>query len=135
MADVAALQTKLETLGPLAARPEQRRVAVELLHRRLPDGRAAAGARATAAGAGGVEAGGAALRRSQEQLGAPAPEARQQQVRAGVCRVREKPGNTRGHGDAVVRSQSLSDGVVKRKRVIMIPINPEINLLVLPTRS
>lgn len=48
MADLAAVQTKLETLGRLAAGLEQHRVAVgvavELLHGRLLDGRTAAGA-------------------------------------------------------------------------------------------
>lgn len=85
MADLAALQAKLETLGRLAARLEQHRVAVggavELLHGRLLDGRAAAGAGVAAAGAAeGVEAGGAGLQQTQEQHGALARQARQQQV-------------------------------------------------------
>lgn len=84
MADLAALQTKLKTLGRLAARLKQHRVAVgmavELLHGRLLYGRAAAGAGVAATGAEGVEAGGARLQQTQEQHGALAPQARQQQV-------------------------------------------------------
>lgn len=71
MADLAALQTKLETLGRLAAGLEKDRVAVcvavELLHRRLLDGRTTAGAGVAAGGAEGVEAGGADLQETQEQ--------------------------------------------------------------------
>lgn len=88
MADLAALQTKLETLGWLAARLEQHRVAVgvavELLHGRLLDGRAAAGAGVAAGRAEGVEAGGAGLQQAQEQHGALARQARQQQLETGV---------------------------------------------------
>lgn len=88
MADVAALQAKLEALGWLAARLEQHRVAVgvavELLHRRLLDGRTAAGAGVAAGGAQGVEAGAAGLQQTQEQHGALARQARQQQLQAGV---------------------------------------------------
>ncbi len=84
MADLAALQTKLETLGWLAAGLEQHRVAVgvavELLHGRLLDGRTAAGAGVAAGGAEDVEAGGAGLQQTQEQHGALARQARQQQV-------------------------------------------------------
>lgn len=89
MADLAALQTKLQTLRGLAARLEQNRVAVsvavELLHRRVLDGRTAAGAGLAAAGAEGVEAAGAGLQQTQEQHGALARQARQQQVKARVC--------------------------------------------------
>lgn len=88
MADLAALQTKLEKLGWLAAGLEQVRVAVgvavELLHGRLLDGRAAAGAGVAAAGAEGGETGGAGLQQTQEQHGALTREARQQQAETGV---------------------------------------------------
>lgn len=74
MADVRALQTKLQTLGWLAAGFEQHRVAVgvavELLHRGLLDGGTAAGAGMAAGGAEGVEAGGTGLQQTQEQHGA-----------------------------------------------------------------
>ena len=84
MADLAALQTKLETLGRLAASLEQHRVAVgvavELLHGRVLYGRTAAGAGVAAAGAKGVKAGGAGLQQTQEQHGDLARQARQQQV-------------------------------------------------------
>lgn len=84
MADLAALQTKLEALGGLAARVEQHRVAVgvaaELLHRRLLHGWTAAGAGLAAGGAEGVEAGGTGLQQTQEQHGALARQARQQQL-------------------------------------------------------
>lgn len=74
MADLAALQAKLKALGWFAARLEQHRVAVgvavELLHGRLLDGRAAAGAGLAAGGAEGVEAGGGGLQQAQEQHGA-----------------------------------------------------------------
>lgn len=91
MADLTALQTELETLGRLAAGLEQDRVAVgvtvELLHGRLLDGRAAAGAGVAAGGAEHVKEGGAGLQQTQEQSGAPAPQAGQQQPEAGVCGV------------------------------------------------
>ena len=84
MADLAALQAKLQTLDWLAARLHQHRVAVgvavELLHGRLLDGRTAAGANVAAAGAEGVEAGRTGLQQTQEQHGALARQARQQQV-------------------------------------------------------
>lgn len=84
MADLAALQTKFKTLGWLAARLEQHRVAVgvavELLHRHFLYGRTAAGAGVAAGGAEGVEAGGTGLQQTQEQHGALARQARQQQV-------------------------------------------------------
>lgn len=90
MADLAALQTELETLGRLAAGLEQNRVAVgvaaELFHRRLLDGRTTIGAGATAGGAEALQAGGAGLQQTQEQQGALAPQARHQQVETRVSR-------------------------------------------------
>lgn len=84
MADLTALQTKLQTFSRLAAGPEQHRVAVsmavELLHGRLLDGRTAAGAGVAAGGAEGVEAGGTGLQQTQEQHRALARQARQQQL-------------------------------------------------------
>lgn len=89
MADLTALQAELETLGGLAAGLEHDRVAVgvavELLHRRLLDGRAAAGAGVAAGRAEGMETGGAGLQQTEEQHGALARQARQQQVKTGVC--------------------------------------------------
>lgn len=90
MADFATLQTKLETLGWLAAGLEQDGVAVgvagELLHGNLLNGWTAAGARVAAGGAEGVKAWWASLQETQEQHGAVAPQARQQQVKARVCK-------------------------------------------------
>lgn len=90
MANLAALQTKLEKLGWLAAGLEQDRVAVgvavEVLYRCLLDGRAAAGAGVAAGGAEGGKAGEAGLQQAQEQHGALTPEARQQQVKTRVTR-------------------------------------------------
>lgn len=84
MADLAALQTKLKTLSWLTTRLKQHRVAVgmavELLHRRVLDGRTAAAARMAAGGAEGVEARGTGLQQTQEQHGALARQARQQQL-------------------------------------------------------
>lgn len=89
MADVAALQTKLQTLGRLAAGLEQDRVTmgvtVELLQGRLLQGGTAAGASVAAGGAEGVEAGGTRLQQAQEQHGALAGQAGQSQAEAGVC--------------------------------------------------
>ena len=104
MADLAALDAKLQTLRGLTAGLEHDRVAVgvavELLFGRLLDGRAALGAGVAAGGAEGVaaggaegvEAGGAGLQQAQEQHGAPAPQARQQQVNAGVWAVSNETG-------------------------------------------
>ena len=84
MADVAALQTELEQLGGLAAGLEHHRVAVgvavQLLYRRLLDGRAAAGAGVAAGGAEGVQAGWAGLQQTQDQHWALARQTRQQQL-------------------------------------------------------
>lgn len=92
MADVTAFQTKLETLGRLTARLEQNRVAVgvavELLHGCFLDGQTAAGAGVAAGGAEAVKAGGAGLQQTQEQHGALAPQAREQQLKTGVCSIR-----------------------------------------------
>lgn len=80
VADLAALQTKLQAFDGLTARPEQHPVAVgvaaELLHGRLLDGRAAPGAGVAAGGAEGVEAGGAGLQQAQEERRALAGQAR-----------------------------------------------------------
>lgn len=98
MADLAALQTELEVLGGLAAGLEQDRVAVgvavELLHGRLLDGGAAAGAGVAAGRAEGVQAGRAGLQQAQEQHGALARQAGQQQVKAGVCQHNIRHGDT-----------------------------------------
>lgn len=84
MADLTALQTKLQTLCWLTAGLEQHRVAVsvtvQLLHRRVLHGRAAACAGAAAGGAEAVKAGGAGLQQAQEQHGALTEQTRQQQV-------------------------------------------------------
>lgn len=84
MADLAALQTKLQALNGLTARPEQHPVAVgvaaELLHRRLLQGRAAHGAGVAAGGAESMEAGGAGLPQPQEEHRALTGETRQQQL-------------------------------------------------------
>lgn len=94
MANLAAIQTKLKTLCGFAAGLKQNRVAVsmavELLHWRLPDGRAAAGAGAAAGGAEDLNAGGAGLQQTQEQRRALAPQARQQQVETRVCGHHDK---------------------------------------------
>lgn len=114
MADLTALQTKLETLGGLAAGLEQNGVAVggagELLHGGLLNGRTAAGAGAAAGGAEGMEAGGAHLQEPQEQRGAATPQARQQQVKARVCEQRQEKNQTkieikqRGQTSCVLRA-------------------------------
>lgn len=89
VADLAALQAKLQTLHGLAAGVQQHRLAVhvagELVPGRLLGGRAAAGAGVAAGGAQGVQAGGAGLQESQEEHGALAPQARQQQPQTRVC--------------------------------------------------
>lgn len=88
MADLAALQAKLQTLHGLAAGVQQHRLAVdvagELVPGRVLGGGTAAGARVAAGGAQGVQAGGAGLQESQEEHGALAPQARQQQAQARV---------------------------------------------------
>jgi len=90
MADLAALQTKLEALGWLAAGLEQHRVtvcvAVELLHRGLLDSRAAAGADVAAGGAEPLKAGEAGLQQTHEEHGTLTPQARQQHVETRVWR-------------------------------------------------
>lgn len=84
MANLAAIDAKLETLGRLAARLEQHRVAVgvavQIFHGRLLDGRTAAGAGVAAGRAKGVEAGGAGLQQTLEQHGALTRQACQQQM-------------------------------------------------------
>lgn len=89
MADLAALQTKLKTFSRLTARLEEHRVAVrvavELLHGCVLDGRTAAGAGVAAGEAEGVEAGGTGLQQTQEQRRALARQARQQQLYTRVC--------------------------------------------------
>lgn len=106
MADLTALQTKLETLGWLAAGLKQDRVAVgvavELLHGRLLDGGAAAGAGVAAGGAEGVEAGGAGLQQAQEQHRTLARQTGQQQVKTGVCGR---------HSEHSIRRRDLAAGV------------------------
>lgn len=90
MADLAAFHTELQALGVLAARLEENRVAVsvavELFQGRVLDGRTAAGAGVAAGGAEVTEAGRAGLQETQEQLGALAVQAGQQQVKPRVCR-------------------------------------------------
>lgn len=95
---LAAIQTKLETLGGLAARFQQHRVALaaaaELLHWHILDVRAAAGTGpATAAAAGGAEAlkaAGAGFQQTKEQHGALTPQACQQQLETRAYRGRRK---------------------------------------------
>lgn len=88
VANPAALHTKLQTLCRLAAGLEEDRVAVgvagELLHGRPGQRAAAAGAGAAAAGAEAEPARRAGLQQGQQQHGALAGEAGQQQVSARV---------------------------------------------------
>lgn len=91
MADLAAVQTKLETFDGLTARLEQHRVAmgvaVEFLQGRLLDGwtAAAVGAGMAAGGAEEVQAWRTGLQQTQEKQRAVAWQASQQQLQTRVC--------------------------------------------------
>lgn len=89
MTDLTAVQAELQKLCGFTTRLKQHRVAVggaaELLRGGVLDGRAAGGAGVAAGGAEALEAAGGGLQNTQEHRREPAPQTRQQQLKAGVC--------------------------------------------------